>query len=138
MKLSEIIDLIRSIPNFSILYAEDEESVRESMIPILNRFCSDITAVANGLEAWEAYQERPFSIVITDLQMPKMNGVELIEKIQTAFCYQPIIIISAFHEDSRFNAIVDSGTLYLLTKPLVLSDFLSALQSIVVNGEISG
>lgn len=138
MKLSEIIDLIRSIPNFSILYAEDEESVRESMIPILNRFCSDITAVTNGLEAWEAYQKRPFSIVITDLQMPKMNGVELIVKIQAAFYHQPIIIISAFHEDSRINTILDSDTLHLLTKPLVLSDFLSALQLIVANGEISG
>lgn len=138
MDLAQIINRIHAIPNFSILYAEDEDAVRDSMLLILNRFTGDITAATNGLEAWEAYQKRPFSIVITDLQMPKMNGVELIEKIQTAFCYQPIIIISAFHEDSRFNAIVDSGTLYLLTKPLVLSDFLSALQSIVANGEISG
>lgn len=136
MKLPEIIDLLHSIPNFSILYAEDEESVRDSMLNILKRFSRDITVVTNGLEAWEMYQKRPFSIVITDLQMPKMNGVQLIENIQKASHYQSIIIISAFHEDNRFNSIMDSGSIHLLTKPLVLNDFLSALQTIVTKGEV--
>ncbi len=136
MKLPEMIDLIHSIPDFSILYAEDEASVRDSMLTILKRFSSDITAVTNGIEAWEAYQKRSYSVVITDLQMPKMNGVELIENIQKSSDFQAIIIISAFHEDSRFNSILDSGTIHLLTKPLVLSDFLSTLQTIVTNGEV--
>lgn len=138
MNLPEIIDVIRSIPNFSILYAEDEESVRDSMLTILKRFSNDITAVTNGLEAWEAYQKRPFSIIITDLQMPKMNGIQLIEKIQAASNHQAIIIISAFHENSQFNPTLDFSTIHLLTKPLVLSDFLSTLQSVVVNGEVLG
>lgn len=136
MTLPEIIALIHSIPNFSILYAEDEESVRESMIPILKRFCNDVSAAVNGLEAWEMYQKRPFSIVITDLQMPKMNGVELIENIQAVCSHQPIIIISAFHEDNRFNAIGNRDFVYVLTKPLLLNDFLSTLQRIVTHGEM--
>lgn len=136
MQLPEIIDLIHSLPNFSILYAEDEESVRDSMLTILKRFSSDITAATNGLEAWEAYQKRPYTLVITDLQMPKMNGVELIENIRFSSDRQAIIIISAFHEDSRFHSVLDSGTIHLLTKPLVLSDFLSTLQMIVENGEV--
>lgn len=136
MKLPEIIDLIHSIPNFSILYAEDEESVRDSMLNILKRFSSDITVTTNGFEAWKAYQKRPYSIVITDLQMPKMNGVELIKNIQRSSDHQEIIIISAFHENSQFHSVVDSGTtIHLLTKPLVLSDFLLTLQMIVENGE---
>ncbi len=136
MDLAQIINRIHAIPNFSILYAEDEDAVRDSMLLILNRFTGDITAATNGLEAWEAYQKRPFSIVITDLQMPKMNGVQLIEKIQNSSAHQAIIIISAFHEDSRFHSILTSETIHLLTKPLVLSDFLSTLQTIVENGEV--
>lgn len=137
MEITHIINAIHAIPGFSILYAEDEESIRNSMLLILNRFTSDITAVSNGLEAWEAYQKRPFSIVITDLQMPKMNGLQLIEKIQASSKKQLIIVISAFHEDSRFNGIIESNSVHTLRKPLLLSEFLSVLQTIAVNGEFS-
>lgn len=129
----ELTQIIKSIQNFSILYAEDEESVRTSMMYILKRFSNDITAVTNGLEAWEAYQQRPYTIVITDLQMPRMNGAQLIEQIHTLSKDQIIIVISAFHENSEFQDILTSDTVHLLTKPLVLSEFLATLQDLVLN-----
>jgi CheY-like chemotaxis protein len=137
MELSQIIDSLKRLEKFSILYAEDEATIRTSMLYILERFSNDIVAVSNGMEAWDIYQKHRFSIVITDLQMPQMNGASLIDNILRVSPEQIIIVISAFHDTDEFH-ISQSDTLFSLTKPLILPQFLDVLREVVVHEEKRG
>ena len=66
-----------------ILIAEDNATTRQQLQQLLeNSLGVAVDTAGDGSEALEALTERPYSIVITDLRMPKVNGMELIEEIQ--------------------------------------------------------
>jgi len=64
-----------------ILIAEDEQFLREMLKEIMTSFGLDVQIVSNGLAAFEELKTNHYDVLITDLQMPKMNGEELVKKI---------------------------------------------------------
>lgn len=129
MNLTDMVSLLKNKKNFSILYVEDDLNVQETMMQILVRFCNDIIVANHGLAGWDAYQQRPFSLVITDLQMPFMNGSELIEAIQKVHPDQLVIVLSAFHDKEEFQNSLKVH--YMLAKPLVLAEFMHVMEEIL-------
>ncbi len=62
-----------------ILVAEDERISRRSLQRQLERWGHDVVATADGAEAWREFQQQRFDIVVTDWEMPQVNGLELVE-----------------------------------------------------------
>ena len=60
----------------SVLYAEDSLEVQVQVESFLRKFFEDVRIASNGLQAWQAYNERRCDILITDIMMPEMDGVE--------------------------------------------------------------
>lgn len=87
--------------NLNILYVEDDLSIQRTMTKYLNKFFLTVTIASNGNEALKLYEKDKFDIVITDLSMPQMNGLDMIEKIQQKDENQAIIITTA-HGESNF------------------------------------
>jgi len=107
--------------NISILYVEDEPNIREMLAKFLTRFCSQIYTAADGKEALKLYEEYAPDIVISDIRMPVMNGLEMAKEIKKLNPKQLIMFISAHSEsDFLFDAIELHIDAYL-TKPVDLS-----------------
>jgi CheY-like chemotaxis protein len=70
-----IHELIEKAKGISILYAEDEKELREKTAIFLNKIFTDVDVAADGKEALDKYLLRNYDIVITDIQMPNMNGL---------------------------------------------------------------
>jgi len=87
--------------NFTVLYAEDHTQLRENMEEYLNNFFAKVTLAEDGQKALDLYHKNHYDIVITDIQMPNMNGIQLSENIIKQNPLQEIIIVSA-HTDSEF------------------------------------
>ncbi|KAE8418279.1 hypothetical protein BDV36DRAFT_254468 [Aspergillus pseudocaelatus] len=66
----------------SVLIAEDNDICRLVAAKALEKCTSDITVVTNGLQALQAYQSRPFDVIVMDIQMPVMDGLEAVSKIR--------------------------------------------------------
>lgn len=131
--LIDKVNELRNKENFSILFAEDEVMVSKPMQDILKRLCNDVVVTYDGLEAWEIYQQRDFTIVVTDLQMPNMNGAELVEKIRTASKpNQIIIVVTAFREGLEFEQVKSLNADVILQKPFSLQAFLEAVTSLEI------
>jgi CheY-like chemotaxis protein len=81
-----------------ILLVEDERWVRECIKRVLALDAHEITEASNGLEAVELFGEGLFDIVITDYDMPKMTGDELVNQIRNLAPLQPILMITACAE----------------------------------------
>jgi CheY-like chemotaxis protein len=75
-----------------ILVVDDDNEVRHRNVMLLLDSGYDVEEAVNGADGWEALQERHFDLVITDNRMPKMTGVEMIEKLRFTRKTIPVIM----------------------------------------------
>ena len=81
---------------YSLLYVEDEPFVREMVVEYLEAFFSTIYEASNGVEALKIYDEKNPDVIITDIEMPKMNGLKFASLIRQKDMNTPIIITTAY------------------------------------------
>lgn len=101
-----------------VLYAEDEVETREVMLEMLSRYFNHIVTAVDGKEAFELYQSESFDIVISDISMPRMNGMELAKAIRSINETQPIIIISAHNDAHYLFELINLGVSAFIIKPI--------------------
>jgi len=103
--------------DLQILYVEDEISIQKTMVQYLKKFFSLVTYASDGLEGLKCYQKEKYDIVITDLSMPKMSGLEMIEQIKNINEEQAIIITTAHSESEYMFGAIKSGIDGYVIKP---------------------
>ena len=79
-----------------ILIVDDEQIIRESVSFVLQKEGFTVAEAPNGRVALEAHRERPFDIVITDIEIPEMRGTELLRHIRQESPETFVIIVTAF------------------------------------------
>ena len=117
-----------SSPSARILYAEDDELVRELTFQILSRAGYAITSVPDGQSAWEALNAANFDLLITDNDMPHITGLELVAKLRRKKVTMPVILASGSAdffsgEDYRWL-----GVSAYLQKPLLSAKLIETVQ----------
>jgi len=124
-------ELLGKLSNFSLLYAEDEEGIRNNIQEILQYLFKDLYLAKNGEEAYKIYSEKKPDLIITDIKMPKMNGIELIRKIRKHDSKVRIVIVSA-HTDLEYmmNAVELHLVKYII-KPITEGKLVEALDAFV-------
>ncbi|MFT5836069.1 MAG: putative nucleotidyltransferase with HDIG domain [Sulfurimonas sp.] len=113
--------------NFSVLYVEDELELREGISSFLNKIFTNIDTASNGLEGLEKYTNKEYDIVITDIQMPKMSGLEMIKKIKEIKQQQEIIVVSAYTDSIYFTESISLGVTGYIIKPIDFPQILKML-----------
>lgn len=113
-----------------ILIADDEESDRRLLEAILERAGHETVLVEDGQEALDACQASAFDVVITDLQMPKVHGFELITALRDVEPPPPIIAVSGtgHHQLEIAEAL---GARYTVSKPVHAEMILGAVDQIL-------
>jgi len=125
--------LYKQTKDLSVLLAEDHEPTRLGLEEMLNDLFGEVVSCTNGEEAYHAYaqkREHPFDLLVTDIQMPKMNGVSLIKKVKEIHPDQQIIVLSAYTDKEYLLELINTGISYFVTKPFEYENFLQTLQSI--------
>ncbi len=111
----------------TILVIEDDVSVRVLLAQILEDAGYQTYEAANGREGLEQFRAQPMDLVITDLEMPEMNGLDLILELTRAFLDVKVIAMSGHSLDELQTARL-LGARQTFTKPLDLSTLLRAVQ----------
>ncbi|RLA76351.1 MAG: hypothetical protein DRG78_19175 [Epsilonproteobacteria bacterium] len=110
--------LIEFSKTLKILYVEDNKVSREALETLLGNFFSDITTAFNGEEALEKFKNNKFDLVITDIRMPKMNGIDLMKKIRKIDNDIPLIVSTAHKESELLIECIELGVNGYLLKPI--------------------
>lgn len=90
------------LDRYSVLIVEDETQILEQMKIILEDFVGNIFTAKNGMEALEVLQNQKINILLADILMPKMNGIELIGEIRARNLSIETIIITTAHSESNY------------------------------------
>ncbi len=107
-----------------ILVVDDEEIIRESLYYILEKEGHEVEAAKDGLEALTKVEKQPFDIVITDLEMPEIKGIELLEKVQRLTPETFVLIITAYASIETAIAALRKGASDYIIKPLEFDDII--------------
>ena len=127
MKNNELYKYLKEI---SVLYVEDDKNIQEELEYFLSNKVRKLYVANNGKEGIELYEKHQPDLVITDIQMPILDGIKMSEKIKELNPTAPIIIITAFNDSNYlFEAIKLNITSYL-TKPLDLKLLIDTLAKI--------
>ena len=123
MDLEKILALTK---NLSVLIVEDELALRESFQFLLQNLFAEVDTAEDGQEALDKMDERDYDIVLTDLSMPRMSGLRLVDTIRKKSQSQIVVAISA-HDDEEFSEALAPYNVKLLTKPLEMDELFETL-----------
>ena len=115
------------IKDISILLAEDEVELREYILEYLQLFFVKVYTAKDGVEAYMLYLDKHPDIIITDINMPLMDGLSLISKIRTRDMDTKIIVMSAHSEEDKLLRAVELHLETYLIKPIKTDKLKSVL-----------
>lgn len=118
------LDFLRTL---SLLYVEDEAEVRDALSHFLRRRFGRIDVAANGSEGLELFKANPQDVVITDIKMPVMDGLEMAAAIKAIGKNVPIILVTAFNDTEYFLRAIEIGVDNYVKKPIVPDDLMKAV-----------
>ncbi len=116
-----------SYKNIKILYVEDDEIARENGVEYLQNFFETIYEASDAIVALQLYEKYKPDIIITDIQMPKLNGLEFVKKIRQKDKKTQIIIITAFCDKDYLLKAIELQLVKYLIKPVKEKEFEEAL-----------
>ncbi|MDD3009440.1 MAG: response regulator [Arcobacter sp.] len=119
--------LKNSYKNIKILYVEDDEIARENGVEYLQNFFETIYEASDAIVALQLYEKYKPDIIITDIQMPKLNGLEFVKKIRQKDKKTQIIIITAFCDKDYLLKAIELQLVKYLIKPVKEKEFEEAL-----------
>jgi CheY-like chemotaxis protein len=106
------------LSHLTVLYVEDEEVTRELYSLFLSSIVGVLITAKNGAEGLEAYHKHQPDIIITDIMMPVMDGLEMLKQIRILNTIIPVIVLSAFETSDSLNQSNDFGVLRYEMKSL--------------------
>ena len=113
---------MNNIENFldqiTVLFVDDEDGVRESYDMLLNMWCKKAYSAKNGKEGLELFKEYKPDIVVTDIKMPVMNGLDMIKHIKDIYPDTPTIITTAHQEPELLLDAVELQVDAYIVKPI--------------------
>jgi len=131
--MNKIKELIKYSETLNVLYVEDDENMREDTSEILEDYFDTLDTTINGQEALDKYNKyyqtygEYYDLIITDINMPIMDGEVLIKEIESINDQQSIIVISAYNESSRLMRLIQKGITSFVLKPIDSTQFVGIL-----------
>jgi len=104
--------------NISILYVDDNDFIREEAVEYLSLLYTNVLEAKNGQEALEIYASSKPDIIITDIEMPIINGLQMVKAIRRNDKKIPIIIVTAFMDTEYLLEAIELRLVKYIIKPM--------------------
>lgn len=115
----------------SILIVDDDATLRDVFENLLKTLGFSTTSVSNGHKALMLLEKKPYSFLLTDMKMPEMDGMELIEKVSSVNSDTSIIAMTGFSEGYRYMDVINAGASDFIKKPFDLEELEAKIRRII-------
>lgn len=124
-------ELVNFSKKLKVLVVEDNKASRKQAIKLLENLFTNITIGVDGIDGLEKFNANKFDLIISDINMPNMNGIEMITKIREVDKDIPIIILSAHNDTEYFMDTIKLGIKGYILKPISLHQFIDTLSDTI-------
>lgn len=116
-----------------VLFVEDDVVLRNNYVEILELFNFSVVPAEDGLEAIEILQNQEIDVIVSDIRMPRMNGLVFLKNVRSNVNWVniPFILLSAHAENADYENGINSGANEYLTKPIRGKDLVNAIQNVI-------
>ncbi len=121
----------KTIPSHRILVVEDQPALRSLSAQVLVRSGYEVDVAEDGMAGWEALRAESYDLLITDNQMPRLSGLELVKKLRAAHLALPVIMASGTFSTEQLNRHRSLQFAALLLKPFTTDQLLATVQEIL-------
>ncbi len=124
-------ETIEYASKLKILYVEDHKETREAMLMILEDTFGEVIVGTDGKDGLQKFKDEDVSLIISDINMPKLSGIEMIGEIRKIDKYIPILVLSAHSDSSYFVDTIRLGIEGYLLKPIEIEQFDLVVEKII-------
>jgi CheY-like chemotaxis protein len=117
-----------------ILVVDDDSAVRVAILRALERKGHEVRLAATGLEGARLWRDAPADLVVLDIHMPEMDGIELLVQLRSLNPTVPILMVSGGSQTHRYDLLQDArllGATAELKKPFSLSEFYAVVERLL-------
>ena len=131
--MKNLEEIIKYTSKLHLLYVEDDKAILEASSFLLENFFNNITTAVDGKDGLEKFKNNNIDIIITDINMPYLNGLEMISRIKEIDKDIKVIIFSANMEPKYFTESIQLGVNGYLVKPIDAEHLINILENVVAS-----
>jgi len=118
MSISKEGIMYDALKNKTVLYIEDELDVLQNISELLSHFFKTFYTASDGEMGYQTFINNKIDILLVDIELPKMNGIELIKKIRQTHKDLPVVVISAYTKTDYLLESIELNLDKYIVKPL--------------------
>jgi YesN/AraC family two-component response regulator len=123
----DVKELVKLGKEIKLLYVEDDKRLQEENIKVFSKIFMHVDSANNGKEGIQRFESSVYDLVITDIEMPVMDGLAMSQAIKTLSLETPIIVISAYSETDYLLDAIEYGVDFFVLKPTHTDKLLQTL-----------
>lgn len=113
-----------------IMVVDDEEYIRDMIQQAIEKAGFTCAAVPSGIKALDVMKQKSVDILITDIKMPQMDGIELMKQVKDKYTTD-VIIMTGFIEDYKYESIIQAGASDFIQKPMDIAELILRLKRVI-------
>jgi YesN/AraC family two-component response regulator len=131
MSIEKIVELQKKAQGLSLLYAEDNKNLQQQAMKVFTKIFSNVFVCGDAQEGLELFKKHLPEVVITDINMPGISGIEMAKRIKKIEPFTKIIITSAFDDKEHLFGAIDANVSKYLKKPISASGLVDSIEHVV-------
>lgn len=120
-------ELLEQLKNYTVLCVEDEDGIRKRLVNTLKYYFAEVYEASNGEEGYYIYYDKKPNIVISDIEMPEKNGIQMAEDIRKDDLNTIIIMLTAYSNEEYLLNLINLNINHYILKPLTSESLLSGI-----------
>ncbi len=120
-------DILEQLKNYTILCVEDEDGIRKRLVNTLKYYFKEVYEASNADVGYELYYEYKPSVIISDIEMPKKNGIQMVSEIREDDLSTIIIMLTAYSSEEYLLNLINLNINQYILKPVTSDNLLNAI-----------
>lgn len=118
---------LKLLESFNILIVEDDDIARLMIKQNLSKYCKNFFEASDGLQGFEIFKKEKIDLILTDIQMPYLDGFDMMSKVLAIKPNQAFIIMTSYDNDKNILNSAKAGALNFIRKPFEIQDLQTSL-----------
>lgn len=119
--------LLEQFKTYSILCVEDEDGIRKRIVNSLKYYFDDVLEASNGEEGYDLYTEYKPDIILSDIEMPNKNGIDMVRKIRKRDLNTTIIMVTAYSNEEYLLDLINLHINHYILKPVYTDNLFNGI-----------